>query len=820
MGSFVESATLRINDQSSAKLNKLTASLRAMQKAAQSLQRTTGKAFNVRTNTTQIGRAVRDLSRLNAALKNTSKTQISPRVNMAGVGRLSSRLERVQQQIRRINNQSVGPNGGGVGGGRGGNGQGNGNGNNRGGVFGRFPRNIMPILGLSAGYDVANGVRTAARTAGSATLAVQSERSQQQILGWTAQEMMELDKAASDATRGMLNLTKTQALASARNLKTAGTTGDALTQLTRVASQSEAALTPIWGKDAARRITESNIKIADLAGALDDVGKGSRLLEAGAAIQLRGGEDFNFKTFLAAIRTSGAAMSLSAEGMVNFASAVDEQGQRAGSGLARFTKVLTIPLEQAGKGGGVAKGTVKALTDSGIRTGAGANDDRLLREDPGQWIRKNILPVLVKNGVNIDDAPAVQKALTQMGFVGQERKFVEGEIVKRREREADRAQARRVRIDKVTELAQRDLGLALQQLGAQFKDVSSKVLEPVFRGIAPLVSGAAKALDDLEQGNISRRAVVGAAGAAGAAALGFAAANPHIVALGVAGIRLTSAAAALRGAAVSLRGGGGPLGGGGGGRRGRGRGVLRGAGVGIGAGAFALAGMEGGFTSPEAISSAIGTGLLFVGGPLGAAVGTAFLVAAQTGLPKALADAWSNLPPFKSVNELSEQDRQKNRDTVAKNNAAITRLTGVQPGSLNPSIPVNRDMNPTTSLTLPESIRALSEIIGRDAQSRVQAIDAETRAASLYDVEQAERLKAALDQGSATGAEKIQVGLETGATNAGSALAQPLLDAASAIGASIAATMSANFRPAPLTVGPINLPAAAPNTGPNTNVAR
>lgn len=519
MASFVEQATLKVNDKSSAQINKINRNLAKLAKTAQNTKSAfanfkVGNAFagSNRSADTFLSR----LSTIEQRLRTIKG--LAGSIRMRPPGAVPSVTPTGGQPSRRSGRGMVGFGFGGVGFGYGG-------------------------LGLGGGLT-AVGALHAGRAAGQETLALQAERSNLRILGQSEEEIAKLGDTAAEASKGLLSVTKAQALAATRNLSLAGVTGEGLGELTRVVAEGEAAITPMLGKEAARRTSERAVKFADLAGALDDPQRGAELLRGFFGAQLVGGADFNSDQLLTSLRTSGVAMAISADGLVNFAAAVEEQGRQAGSRLKRFNTILTQTA-------GVSEKQVKMLERSGVRQLARDNAD-LLARDYGEFIRTKLVPQLEAAGVDVDDAVAVRKGLQEFGFVSQELAFVEGEVLKRHERIRNRELASQVQFTKEMEIARKDLGRALNLMGTQFRNLSSRVLDPIFSALAPGAVGFAEAMNNLANGQFTAANLGGLAAAGAVGAVAFAASNPGIVAMLWAGRRLSGAATALKVAATRL----------------------------------------------------------------------------------------------------------------------------------------------------------------------------------------------------------------------------------------------------------------------------
>jgi hypothetical protein len=117
MASFVESATLKVNDQSTAQINKINAALKQLFNTAKSLKSTT---INLRVNAQGLTKAAADARALSAALRGLRSTNIHIGVNAQGITQAQRQIAQLRAQTQRPINVATQAGGGGARGGGGG----------------------------------------------------------------------------------------------------------------------------------------------------------------------------------------------------------------------------------------------------------------------------------------------------------------------------------------------------------------------------------------------------------------------------------------------------------------------------------------------------------------------------------------------------------------------------------------------------------------------------------------------------------------------------------------------------------------------------
>ncbi|MGL5736431.1 MAG: hypothetical protein ACRCYS_16335, partial [Beijerinckiaceae bacterium] len=233
------------------------------------------------------------------------------------------------------------------------------------------------------------------------------------------------------------------------------------------------------------------VKLLELSQISNDPQRADDLAVAYAQGIAAAGETFNTPSFLAALRTSGAASTLTGEGLFRFMLAFDEQQRQLGSGLGRLIKSLTSEA-------GVSEEQIKLQQASGIRDADGqVLDENLLRENAFAWVMANVIPKLEERGVDTTDPVAVQSAIGDLGFVTQEARLVASELVAELERARSIQAQAAAGLVSAQEASRKDLGASVNNLKAAFDTLASESLTPLFETIAPGIDLFANYLENL-----------------------------------------------------------------------------------------------------------------------------------------------------------------------------------------------------------------------------------------------------------------------------------------------------------------------------------
>ena len=369
-----------------------------------------------------------------------------------------------------------------------------------------------------------------------------------------------IQTAATDAVDATNRISSTRAAQIALDSYRSGARGTELSNITSTLAQLESRASIVSpGLDAAGLTLLAN-RVLNLGNALGDAERQAELLTGTFGAAVVAGESFNQATFLAALRTSGFATTISQEGLVGLGLLVDAQGQRAGSGLNRLRKELSTPLAQAGAGAGIAKGAVESLIAGGLRGTEGITKEqqRQFERDPLEFIQKVIAPLVQAQGVNLEERSEIRRFLARSGFNEASQRVLLDALTSLTETQRARETAAgfNVREQDLTT----NLPAALANLRAGFESFSASVLTPLFERVAPLVTSfgdslftAAKWVNTLTEAQIDLAVQVGAVTGGLAVLVGAFKGVQGIVGFLRAGPALTRSATQLSAAAAALQ---------------------------------------------------------------------------------------------------------------------------------------------------------------------------------------------------------------------------------------------------------------------------
>lgn len=473
-GSFVEQATLRIDNQASKEV-------RALNKDILNMLRNARKINNLKIDfgrdITRAQRQIRGLTKSLNALPRSRTVNVN--VNQNG------RVPRIPRAPPPAPPAPPGRNPPPPGGG------GNPNSPWRNGTF-------QGVVRIAVAYATLTGAVTIAKTAFNASLASQSAETRQKII-LNDPELRSLAKqVAASAVAASERVTATRATEITTDAIVGGLRGDILKTVVPRLAQLEGQSQLIDPKRA-EELTLLTNKILNLANATDSAEKSISLAEGVFRASIAAGESFNAATTIAALRTSGFANTLDPKGLVGLSLAIDALGQRAGSSLQRLQKELITPLSQAGAGAGISKGSVRSLVSAGIRdeTGISKKDAEFFRRDPALFIQTVLKDRLQKNGVNTDDRVETELALAKAGFAETSRRLISDALSSIDEAARARKLVEQVNFSGVEDAAAGDLGAALKNLTAGFDTFASSVLTPLNEKAAPLVNSLGQFLERL-----------------------------------------------------------------------------------------------------------------------------------------------------------------------------------------------------------------------------------------------------------------------------------------------------------------------------------
>jgi hypothetical protein len=608
--SYVEQAILRVKDQSTKPIKKINRELTKMfrvakqgrsipikftglESAERRLKSITAtirkmprsKVISVRLSDTNVKSFNATLKRL--AARKPIVIRISATGTQGVIDKLS-RIDRLMTKLRmgvRVPVGSVGGvaglRGGGVGPRAGG----------PGGALGAlsttpFPGNIPTAFNIAAAYMTVRAAEITARTAVRAAVTAQSTETKTELIVSDPGVREELQNLAKETVKLNDQITISRAEEIGRDLYITGFRGNVLTGLTPTIAGLESAAIGI-NPERASDITLLANKMGNLAAVTEDLERAQILATGIYKAAIVQGETFSAPSLISALRIGGVAQTIDDNATVRIAASVDELGRSTGVGLQRLNKILTIPLDQAGAGGGVAKGVVESLIKAGIRgeNGLTRENQELLSLDPLRFVEEVIGGIVRAQGLDprtVEDRSEVSKLLTQMGFSTTSLRLVLNELAAGSERDRALELVSTVDPAAVAIAAVDDLGFQLKNLTKQFQSFSAEALTPTFEALAPVAKRLADILKELAlaEGPGAQLKRLGFAAGVAASALALIKGtgsllnrlnplNRSAIALTGAATQLDLAAAALQrsagagiaGGQVGPRRGGAPLGG-------------------------------------------------------------------------------------------------------------------------------------------------------------------------------------------------------------------------------------------------------------------
>lgn len=358
-----------------------------------------------------------------------------------------------------------------------------------------------------------------------------------------------------------VNITDIMEMArTARN--TMGSTDRGLEVLDRMV-QGFVTLQSAKGLDAATSELTGLMKGLDNLGTNSNGAKGVKnvndLIDAFIKAAQIEGNDFDVGSMWSFARRSRiAGPGLSPEFLATIAPAMiqDMGADGAGTALAMAYKAFVI-----GANDGASKGNIAEQQRLGLRKGEGKGnlvDSDLFGTNPYAWVKKNLIPALQKDGVDINNDTEVAKAVAQLSRNSSATGFLTRMITQQQQNDRLVALYQRAMGTEAADTAKdQDPFVGWKGFQESLRNLSAAVGESVMPVIVPGLNGLANTINSfaaLVQAQDPR--VLGGAGILGA---GIAAYGGWKVATGIwglitAGAALNEAAAALTAAAVAQGG--------------------------------------------------------------------------------------------------------------------------------------------------------------------------------------------------------------------------------------------------------------------------
>lgn len=584
MASFVETATLKVIDQSTAQIRKINRSLADLYRSANKVRGSVGNLGTIRIASGQLNQAtnnLRQLSSVAAATKRNLNMSVNVRTQQItpAMTKLQALATRAQQTNKALQNMGVGPvvtprN---VPGGR--------QPRQRPGQqqnprvvlddsgFRSFANGFMQRLGTTIETAIISGFQKGTRD-------IDLAQTRQRILGFTPEERARNNQNATALANENVQFSRAQILAAMGEIApSVGNDAEATKAVTSAVLQYSKALMAAGAT--ADEATDNLQKLSKAMGMtgtlLDNNGKFdanamNRFMEVIVQETITGGQEMTPELIAQLAkysRTTGK--TLSQEGWRTLLFLGEDYGSSAGVGLNQMVKQLTgervqkkqlARLMELGLMGSkeVQSGTVggKIKTEA---VSTGAVEEQMLRSDPAKWVRDILMPLMRKEGYDpTDNIQAAKFAgeitsdrtatdilttlITNMGEVEQRRGIAE----KRGNVNLDTILDESITAQFNTTAAQ--LTSAAGEVANSFKSVLIPALQTVgnvARNIAAFVAGPTG------EGNL----VAGATVAAGGLAAGYAGYKAvgmlgDIFGLKGSAVALNGSAAALTRAAVAL----------------------------------------------------------------------------------------------------------------------------------------------------------------------------------------------------------------------------------------------------------------------------
>lgn len=582
MGKFVESAILKVIDQSSRTLGKIEKSLRSFRAEANRLKR-----IDVNVNTGKIKSATREINALGRAVR----TITAPKIGVSNINSTTAALRRLQNQVNTLNNKRVnirtGVSGGagGMGGGIGGGGSRryNGGGGLGGGGF-RINASALDIwavgfisrLGSTIEHSIMTGFREGTKNVSQSYL-------RNQALGYSPDQIGMVDRESARIARENPNFTRSDVRTwfaeigptlgkdptrSIPLIEMAATFANSRLTQTGNTEEAQKGIRALFKTlDNINRLQDSNGNISS------DAKKYMRVLIEESIISGADIDPEKINTAVTYARTTGK--TLSPEGFRTLIGMLESMGRVSGSSINRFVENLSgnttaKALNAQAEWGLITMGqrevgkTGKKSRTENFRESTVAGE--LLRTDPNAWVVQELIPRLKQRGIDLNNAAAVADAVTPL-FGSVVAKDVAANLAMWQAEYQTRLEAARniPTNEAITNLVNNNGLLTFQSIGKQttelLGEIGTTLLNKVngpLQGFRDAIMGVSNFLGGEERSGVNAAVVGGTAAGVGLAGLwaGSKVKNFLLSPIVLAGSLDTASAAALRFAAT-LDGAGG-----------------------------------------------------------------------------------------------------------------------------------------------------------------------------------------------------------------------------------------------------------------------
>lgn len=590
MSSFVETATLRVVDQSSAPLNKIAAAVHRVEAATRKLAGlNTGKgASGLGRYAAQAGRATSQVNRLAASMAKLNKpARVTVSVNAGAahnsLNSLQAKIRKLAQPVR-VPVTTTGGLGKFAGGGRAGpglvpsaalagsrRGGGGGFGGFGGRDYGDARDEIKSGMRYAMVYGAIGAARTAMRAAGRGVVTEDSVRAAIETQGLDDRTKNLVTASADAAASKYLTISRADALELARQsiptMQTAGKTAEEIDTMASAIVETQTRVAAVLAQnaggdaDAGREGARQLFRAADVEGLTTDAKKLDTFMSASAKMGFVKGTDFD-PNMLATnyARLKGFGLGFDQNAVFDMASVQDELRGSTADAFRSFMSDMTRS--------NLAQGNKDAMVAAGLRDYNGLMPDgasAAMHANPIDYINKTLKPIVEKTmGRTVesfggDDAArtgAIRNALAKIGYLQKSSQLPLAVLTKIDEIMRDRKLADQVKTDPayVRELHRASIASALDSITQKWSDSAYSALGTTGTGLIKDGLGfVAEKLNKTQSDTFSPARLLAAAGVgAGAWAVTNPGALASIAAAGRAGWVLSRAGGALTGAAQAL----------------------------------------------------------------------------------------------------------------------------------------------------------------------------------------------------------------------------------------------------------------------------
>ncbi|QBQ72047.1 tape measure protein [Agrobacterium phage Milano] len=428
MAKFVESAILKVIDQSSRNLSKIERALKSFRTEANRLKR-----VDLNINTGRVKNATREINALGRAIRTIS----TPKINASGINSTTAALRRLQVQAAKLNGTRVNIRTGASGGGMGGGGMGGGGGPRRygmgpgGGVF-RINASALDIWSAGFIHRLGSTIESAITTGfREGTKNVSQSYLRNQALGYNPDQIGMIDRESARISRENPNFTRSDVRTWFAEIgPTLGKDPSRSIPLIEMAATfANSRLTQTGNTEEAQKGIRALFKTLDNINRLQD-SNGNISSEAKDYMRVLieesiiSGADIDpekINTAVTYARTTGK--TLSPEGFRTLIGMLESMGRVSGSSLNRFVENLSgnttaKALNAQAEWGLITMGqrevgkTGKKSRTENFRESTVAGE--LLRTDPNAWVVQELIPRLKQRGIDLNNAAQVADAVTPL----------------------------------------------------------------------------------------------------------------------------------------------------------------------------------------------------------------------------------------------------------------------------------------------------------------------------------------------------------------------------------------------------------------------